>query len=105
MSMALASVAFGGGLMLGSLGIHLHSLPLLYLGYGVLGGIGVGLSYTPPLQALIEWFPDKKGIASGLCIAGFGSGALVFTPLVESLMKQYAKMPEYLGPISNFATK
>jgi len=105
MSMAVAAASFGGGLAIGAAGIHFHSLPLLYLGYGVLGGTGVGLGYTPPLQTLIEWFPDKKGIASGLCIAGFGSGALVFTPLVQSLMKFYAKIPEYLGPVSNFSTK
>ena len=105
LSLAAASVAFGGGLTLGAAGIYLHSLPLIYLGYGFLGGTGIGLAYTPPVQTLIQWFPDKKGIASGLTIAGFGSGALVFTPLVQMLMKQYAKMPEYLGPVNNFTTK
>ena len=105
LSLAAASVAFGGGITLGAIGIQLHSLPLLYLGYGFLGGTGIGLAYTPPVQTLIQWFPDKKGIASGLTIAGFGSGALVFTPLVQMLMKEYAKMPEYLGPVTNFATK
>jgi len=105
LSLAAASVAFGGGLSLGAAGIYFHSLPLIYLGYGFLGGTGIGLAYTPPVQTLIQWFPDKKGIASGLTIAGFGSGALVFTPLVQMLMKQYAKMPEYLGPVTNFTTK
>ena len=60
--MALASVVFGSGVALGGLAIHLHSLPLLYLGYGVLAGTGLGLAYTPPLQLLLQWFPDKKGI-------------------------------------------
>ena len=60
-AMAAASLAFGGGILLGAAGIHFHSLPLLYLGYGVLGGTGIGLTYTPPVQALIQWFPDKKG--------------------------------------------
>lgn len=59
-SMAIASVCFGGGMMMGAAGVYLHSLPLLYIGYGVLGGTGMGLSYTPPIQALMEWFPDKK---------------------------------------------
>ena len=53
--------------------------------YGFLGGTGVGLTYTPPVQALIEWFPDRKGLASGMAIAGFGSGALVFAPLMTHL--------------------
>jgi MFS family permease len=104
-AMAAASVAFGGGLMLGAAGIHFHSLPLVYLGYGFFGGTGIGLAYTPPVQTLMQWFPDKKGIASGLTIAGFGSGALVFTPCVQYLMKQFSKLPEYLGPANQFITK
>lgn len=58
-ALAAASVAFGGGLMVGAAGIHYHSLPLLYAGYGVMGGTGVGLGYTPPVQTLMQWFPDK----------------------------------------------
>ena len=95
-AMAAASIAFGGGLTLGAAGLYLHSLPLLYLGYGFLGGTGIGLAYTPPVQTLMQWFPDKKGIASGLTIAGFGSGALLFTPCVQYLMKQFAVLPQYL---------
>jgi MFS family permease len=97
-----SSFAFGGGLTLGALGIHLHMLPLVYLGYGVLGGLGLGLAYTPPIQTLMNWFPDKKGLASGLTIAGFGSGALVFTPAAQALMKQFATLPEYLGPKKDY---
>jgi MFS family permease len=104
-SMAAASVAFGGGLMLGAAGIHYHSLPLLYAGYGVMGGTGIGLGYTPPIQALMQWFPDKKGIASGLTIAGFGSGALFFVPTVQYLMKQFQKMPDFLGSAEKVVTK
>ena len=65
-------MCFGGGLFLGSCGVMWHNLWLLYLGYGVLGGCGVGIAYTPPLQCLISWFPDRKGLASGMTIAGFG---------------------------------
>lgn len=97
-----SSFAFGGGLTLGALGIHLHMLPLVYLGYGVLGGLGLGLAYTPPIQTLMNWFPDKKGLASGLTIAGFGSGALVFTPAAQYLMKQFATLPEYIGPKKDY---
>lgn len=85
LSMLAASSFYCSGVLLGAAGIYMHSLPLLYLGYGVLAGIGVGTTYTPPIQALIEWFPDRKGLASGLCIAGFGSGALVFAPVVQNL--------------------
>lgn len=98
-----ASCSFGGGLMLGAAGIHYHMLPLLYLGYGVMGGTGLGLAYTPPIQTLMQWFPDKRGTASGLAIAGFGSGALVFTPAAQALMKYFSKMPEYVGPTKDFA--
>lgn len=79
-SMLVSSSIYSSGILLGAAGIYLHSLPLLYLGGGVLTGIGVGTSYTPPLQALMEWFPDRKGLAGGLCIAGFGSGSMVLTP-------------------------
>lgn len=96
-AIAAAGVCFGGGLLLGSLGIATHNLWLIYLGYGFLGGTGLGLAYTPPVQALINWFPDKKGVASGLTIAGFGSGALVFEPLVNFLRGKFAKMPEFIG--------
>ncbi len=101
----LAAVTFGGALGLGALGIHLHCLPLLYLGYGFLGGVGMGFGYTPPVQTLMQWFPDKKGIASGITIAGFGSGALIFTPIYQSLMQKFAQLPDYLGPAENFVTK
>jgi MFS family permease len=96
-SLVTAALCFGGGMVLGGLGLHLHSLPLLYLGYGVLAGTGIGIGYTPPIAALLKWFPDRKGIASGFTIAGFGSGALVFTPVVQRLMRHYQQLPEYLG--------
>jgi MFS family permease len=104
-SLLYSALTFGTALSLGSLGIYLHNLPLIYFGYGVLGGTAVGLGYTPPVQSLLHWFPDKKGIASGICVAGFGSGALLFTPAVQYLTKRFAKMPDYLGPAEDFMTK
>ena len=91
-SMATGSLMFGSGMLLASAGILCHSLPLLYLG-NMVCGVGYGCSYTPPLQALVEWFPDKKGLASGLVIAGFGSGALVFTPAINTLASMFYVSP------------
>ena len=97
-----AAGAFGGGLALGSAGIYLHSLPLLYTGYGAFAGLGLGLAYTPCISTLMQWFPDKKGTASGITIAGFGSGALLFTPVVQNCTKYFSKPPEYLGLAKDF---
>lgn len=66
----------------------------------VLGGTALGLTYTPTIQTLVSWFPDKKGTAAGVTIAGFGSGALAFTPIAQALMKHFAVLPTYLGPTS-----
>ena len=64
-SNTLGALCWGGGLMLGGAGVYVHSLPLLYAGFGLLGGIGQGLAYVPPIATLIRWFPDKKGLAGG----------------------------------------
>ena len=96
-AMLAAAACFGGGLVLGGAGVASHNLALLYAGYGLLGGCGVGIAYTPPVQALIQWFPDRKGLASGMTIAGFGSGALVFAPLAERLLRHFSTPAEYAG--------
>jgi len=87
---------FGSGFCLSAFGVINHNLPLVYAG-NLLCGIGYGCAYTPPIQALIDWFPDRKGLASGLVIAGFGSGALFFTPMMNLLTQSFSKMPTYLG--------
>jgi len=87
--MLLSALCFGGGFLIASLGIHLHQLILMYLGYGVLGGIGLGLGYVAPVTMLMRWFPDRPGMATGLAIMGFGGGALVASPLSIYLMKFY----------------
>jgi len=95
-AMATGAVMFGLGLSVAGLGVSVQSLPLLYTG-NVICGLGYGCAYTPPLQTMLDWFPDRRGLASGLVIAGFGSGALAFTPLVQSLCERLATTPQYLG--------
>lgn len=92
-----AAFCWGGGFLLASIGIYLHQLWLLYLGYGVLGGCGLGMGYTSPVSTLIKWFPDRRGMASGMAIMGFGGGAIVGTPLNEALLKHFSKPATYLG--------
>jgi len=86
----VAALCWGGGFLLGSLGIHLHQLWLVYLGYGVLGGCGLGIGYITPVSTLIAWFPDRRGMSTGMAIMGFGGGALIASPLSDFLMKRFA---------------
>ena len=95
--MLTGSLMFGSGLLLASAGVTSHCLPLLYLG-NIVCGIGYGCAYTPPLQVLMDWFPDKRGLASGLVIAGFGSGALLFTPLINGLAASFCVLPTLVSP-------
>ncbi len=88
-TMFTAACCFGGGFLVSALGIWLHQIWLLYLGYGVLGGIGLGLGYVSPVSTLIRWFPDRRGMASGLAIMGFGGGAMIGAPLSVALMNHF----------------
>lgn len=101
----VASICWSGGFMVGGVGILLHQLWLLYLGYGVLGGCGLGLGYVSPVSALIRWFPDRRGMAAGLAIMGFGGGAIIAAPLKESLMRTFYRAPQYLGTQEEVAIK
>ncbi len=92
-----ASLCWGGGFMIAALGIHFHLLWLLYLGYGVLGGCGLGLGYVSPVSTLIKWFPDRRGMAAGMAIMGFGGGAIIGAPLNEALLKYFAHSPTFIG--------
>ena len=88
-AMFAAACCFGGGFMVASLGIYLHQIWMVYLGYGVLGGIGLGVGYVSPVSTLIKWFPDKRGMATGMAIMGFGGGAFIASPLSVGLMSHF----------------
>ncbi len=92
-----AAACWGGGFMLGGAGIALQNLPLVYLGYGVLGGCGLGLGYVSPVSTLLRWFPDKRGMATGMAIMGFGGGAMVGAPMKEKLLEYWSSPPKLLG--------
>jgi MFS family permease len=94
-AMFTAACFWVSGFLVGSLGIATEQLWLLYLGYGVLGGIGLGIGYISPVSTLIKWFPDRPGLATGMAIMGFGGGALIASPLSRQLMNFYD--PEYDG--------
>jgi len=88
-AMFYAATCFGAGFLVSALGIHLHSLPVIFLGYGVIGGIGLGLGYIAPVSTLIKWFPDRPGLSTGLAIMGFGGGAMIGAPLANQLMGHF----------------
>lgn len=89
----LAACLFGGGLALGGLGVWLGWLWLLFVGYGVIGGAGLGLAYVSPVSALVKWFPDRRGLATGMAVLGFGGGALIAAPLKERLIQAVGVAP------------
>ncbi|KAB1905742.1 OFA family MFS transporter [Micromonospora sp. AMSO31t] len=88
-AMFVSACFWAAGFLVGALGIATEQLWLLYLGYGVLGGIGLGIGYISPVSTLIKWFPDRPGLATGLAIMGFGGGAMVASPLSRQLLSFY----------------
>jgi MFS family permease len=88
-AMFVSACFWAAGFLVGALGIATRQLWLLYLGYGLLGGIGLGIGYISPVSTLIKWFPDRPGLATGLAIMGFGGGALVASPLSRQLLSLY----------------
>ena len=97
----VSACCWGGGFIVGGIGIVTHQLWLLYLGYGVLGGCGLGLGYVSPVSTLIRWFPDRRGMATGMAIMGFGGGAMIGAPLKEYFIRYFYRAPEYLGAVAD----
>jgi MFS family permease len=95
----VAAACWGGGYLIGGLGIYLHELWLVYLGYGVIGGCGLGLGYVSPVSTLIRWFPDRRGMATGMAIMGFGGGAIIGAPLKRFFIRTFYEQPDYLGTV------
>ncbi len=88
-AMFTAAVCFSSGFLVSALGVWLHQFWLVVLGYGVIGGIGLGIGYISPVSTLIKWFPDRPGMATGLAIMGFGGGAMIASPLSVALMSHF----------------
>ncbi len=86
----VSALCWCGGLAISALGVATHQLWLMWLGSGVIGGIGLGLGYISPVSTLIKWFPDRRGMATGMAIMGFGGGAMIGSPLANELMKAFA---------------
>ena len=85
----ISALCWCGGMLLSALGIYLHQFWLMLLGSGVIGGVGLGLGYISPVSMLIKWFPDRRGMATGMAIMGFGGGAMIGSPLATLLMKHF----------------
>jgi MFS family permease len=88
-AMFTAAICWASGFLISALGIHLHTLWLIYLGYGVIGGCALGIGYISPVSTLMKWFPDRPGMATGMAIMGFGGGAMIASPLSVWLMSKF----------------
>ena len=97
----VSALCWCGGLLISALGVYTHQIWLMWVGSGVIGGIGLGLGYISPVSTLIKWFPDKRGMATGMAIMGFGGGAMVGAPLAAALMGHFAS-PTSVGVWQSF---
>jgi MFS family permease len=86
----VAAICWSSGFFISALGVYLHQIWMLWLGSGVIGGCGLGLGYISPVSTLIKWFPDRRGMATGMAIMGFGGGAMIGAPLADILMRHFA---------------
>jgi len=97
----VAAVCWCGGMLISALGIHTHQFWMMIVGSGIIGGVGLGLGYISPVSTLIKWFPDRRGMATGMAIMGFGGGAMIGSPLAAELMKRFAS-PTDVGVTQTF---
>ncbi|HZU89773.1 MAG TPA: OFA family MFS transporter [Stellaceae bacterium] len=100
-AMFTAALCWSGGFLVSAFGVSIHNLWIIYLGYGVLGGIGLGIGYISPVSTLIQWFPDRPGMATGMAIMGFGGGAFIASPLSVWLMHKFSG-PTHVGVAETF---
>ena len=98
-----AAICWGGGFLVSAVGVSTHQIWMMWLGSGVIGGCGLGLGYISPVSTLIKWFPDRRGMATGMAIMGFGGGAMIGAPLADILMKHFAT-PTSVGVWQTFVT-
>jgi MFS family permease len=89
-AMFTSALCWSGGFFVSAVGVYLHQLWIVYLGYGVIGGIGLGIGYISPVSTLIRWFPDRPGMATGMAIMGFGGGAFIAAPLSVWLVSKFS---------------
>ncbi|KQT53107.1 MFS transporter [Aureimonas sp. Leaf454] len=99
----VSTLCWCGGMAVSAFGIYTHQLWIMWLGSGVIGGIGLGLGYISPVSTLIKWFPDRRGMATGMAIMGFGGGAMIGSPLANILMNHF-KTPDSVGVWQTFLT-
>ena len=101
-AMFTAACCWAGGFLISAFGVAIHNLWVIYLGYGVIGGIALGIGYISPVSTLIKWFPDRPGMATGMAIMGFGGGAFIASPLSVWLMNRF-KTDTHVGVMETFA--
>jgi MFS family permease len=100
-AMAASGLCWASGFFISAIGVAVHSIWIVYLGYGVVGGVGLGLGYISPVSTLIKWFPDRPGMATGMAIMGFGGGAFIASPLSVWLMQRFST-PTHIGVAETF---
>src|SRR5580658_4139343 len=100
-AMFTSALCFGSGFIVSAVGVYLHNIWIVYLGYGVIGGVGLGLGYISPVSTLIKWFPDRPGMATGMAIMGFGGAAFIASPLSVWLMARFST-PTHIGVAETF---
>jgi MFS family permease len=100
-AMFTAALCWAGGFFVSAIGVYIHNLWFIFLGYGVLGGIALGIGYISPVSTLIKWFPDRPGMATGMAILGFGGGALIGSPLSVWLTQKFST-PMHVGVAETF---
>src|SRR5579875_3787726 len=102
-AMFTAALCWAGGFFISAIGVYIHNIWVIYFGYGIVGGFGLGIGYISPVSTLIKWFPDRPGMATGMAIMGFGGGAFIASPLSVWLMRQYSS-PTHVGVAETFIT-